>query len=57
MKNKKKALEAYQINKKIRRSWDLNPVTKVEPNEKRSHKKRRQKENKEIKRFNIDEFN
>ena len=56
MKSKKEISSAVKINKSIRRSWDINPVTRVKENEKRNIKKRRNKEKNEIMRFYTDEF-
>ena len=33
MKKENKASVAYEINKKIRRSWDINPVTRIKEDE------------------------
>ncbi len=57
MKKSKDASKAYEINKKIRRSWGMSPVTRIKEDDRRNSKKRRQNERHEIKRFKIDEFN
>ena len=49
MKVKEKNSKAYEINKKIRRQWAINPITRIKQNDKRDTKKRRQKENTMIK--------
>ena len=56
MKNGNKAVKAYEINKKLRKSWDINPVTRIKEDERRNKKKMRQKNKNEIKRFNINGF-
>lgn len=56
MKKTKKASRAIEINKKLRRTWDIRPVTKIKLDERCDIKKRRQNDNEEIKRFNIDEI-
>lgn len=57
MKKNKKAPVAYEIDKKKRKEWGINPVTRVKEDERLSVKKRRQDDNKNIKRFYIDEYN
>lgn len=57
MKNEKTKSKSYDIQKKIRRAWDIKPVTRIKQDERRDTKKRRQKNKNEIKRFNIDEIN
>ncbi len=56
MKNIKKASVAYEINKKIRRSWDMNPVTRIKEDDRLNKKKRRQIDKDEITRFKIDGY-
>ena len=56
MKSNKEISSAVKINKSIRRSWDINPITRVKENEKHDNKKRRNNEKKEIKRFYTDDF-
>lgn len=57
MKKEKTNSKAYEINKKLRRKWNINPVTKIKEDDRINEKKRRQNEKKEITRFNIDESN
>jgi hypothetical protein len=57
MKKSNKASMAYEINKKMRRSWDMNPVTRIKEDNRRNKKRRRQNEKKEVMRFNINGFN
>ncbi len=57
MKKKNIASKAIEINRKIRRSWDIYPVTKIKEDVRLNSKKRRIKDKKEIKRFDIDGFN
>ena len=57
MKDKNRASKAVEINSKIRRNWDINPVTKIKEDVRLNKKNVRRNEKKEIKRFIIDEFN
>ena len=51
MKDKNTASKACEINKKIRRQWTMNPVTRIRQNDRKNTKKRRQKEDKMIKNW------
>ena len=42
----KKKKSTYELMKEIRKSWDINPRTRVQENELRNKKKRRQEEKK-----------
>ncbi len=42
----KKKKSTYELMKEIRKSWDINPRTRVQENEIRNKKKRRQEEKK-----------
>lgn len=57
MKKANKATRAYEINKKMRRSWDINPVTRIKEDDRRNKKKRRRQDKQEVMRFNINGFN
>ncbi len=46
MKKKKKTM--YDLMKEVRRTWSINPGTRVQENETRDKKKRRQQEKKMI---------
>jgi hypothetical protein len=43
-----KKKDTYALMKEIRRSWDINPRTRVQENEMKNKKKRRQEEKKII---------
>ncbi len=42
----KKRKSTYELMKEIRKSWDINPRTRVQDNELKNKKKRRQEEKK-----------
>ncbi len=42
----KKKKSTYELMKEIRKSWDINPRTRVQENDIRNKKKRRQEEKK-----------
>ena len=55
MKNVSNKSKAYYVQKQMRKSWGINPVTRIKEDERRNMKKRRQDIKNEIKRFKTDE--
>jgi|LSQX01.1.fsa_nt_gb hypothetical protein len=50
----KKKKTTYELMKEIRKSWTINPRTRVQENEMKNRKKRRQKEKKIVRDGDLD---